>query len=374
MFLLVQQFVAFIVRWFLMCGIGGFSLSNGSKVSPRRLANALLTEMDVRGNQASGFAFQSRTSSGVFKKDVAGARLNLKGLSRGAVSVILHTRYATHGTITNMANNHPVQSPDKNIALVHNGVIYNHDLVRESLNFKLPEVDTAVIPAILQQFDNDTNKFSMLDGDASVAWLDENDLGVLRVARISHSPLFIAQLKDGSFVFGSTEGIVLSALKRAGLKAVFCETVPERTLLTVRGGRLDSVEALPETDVAFVEKAWYSAGSYRNMTSGGHGKAVEGTVVGAPTVYQSAFGEVVVPASWQLAGDEGFSSDFPQVPGLTVNGFGEYYDKSGSFVGDVQDLFEWGYIEHDGEVHSYDDGVGYQLTNNFRGGLYGMWD
>jgi len=361
-----------------MCGIGGFSLSNGSKLNPRKLANALLTEMDVRGNQASGYAYQSKSGAGFFKQDTAGSKLPLRGMSKGATNVILHTRYATHGTIRDMANNHPVQSPDKSISLVHNGVIYNHDLVRSELSAKLPEVDTAVVPAILEQFDRDTNKFSMLDGDASVAWLDEEDRGVLKVARISHSPLVIAQLKCGSFVFASTESILLNALKRAGVKPVFIETVPERTLLVVRGGRLDSVETLPETDPKFQDTAWYSYGSYRAMTSGGHSKASQPKSTGGWSSYESAFGEVEVPASWELAGDEFVDEDFPQVEGLSANCFGEYFDREGSYVGTVEDLFQWGYIEHDGETHPWQDGVQYQfnsgLNRNFYGGVYGMWE
>lgn len=369
-----------------MCGIGGFSLSNTSTINPRKLSNALLTEMDIRGNQASGYAYQSRNASGFFKKDVAGAKLNLKGMPRSAQNVILHTRYATHGKITTMANNHPVQSPDSSISLVHNGVIYNHDLVRAELDGKLPEVDTSVIPAILEQFDRNTDKFSMLDGDASVAWLDENDLGTLKVARISHSPLFIAQLRDGSFVFASTESILQSALKRAGVKADFMTEVQERKLLTVRGGRLDGFEDLPETDPKFVDTAWYSYGKYRNMTSGGHGIGYgrSGNVTPTYVKYESAFGDVEVPSHWVDGANDYVNEEFPQIEGLDVNQYGEYFDIDGNYIGTVEDLFEMGYITPDGETYEWDDyGSAYMRGNrypvsarndNFYGGIYGMWD
>ncbi len=369
-----------------MCGIGGFSLSNTSKLNPRKLSNALLTEMDIRGNQASGYAYQSRKASGFFKNAVAGAKLNLKGMPRSAQNVILHTRYATHGAIGNMANNHPVQSPDKSISLVHNGVIYNHDLVRTELDANLPEVDTSVIPAILEQYDRNTDKLSMLDGDASVAWLDENDLGTLKVARISHSPLFIAQLKDGSFVFASTEPILRNALKRVGVKAEFLTEVQERKLLTVRAGRLDGFESLPETDPKFQDFAWYSRGSYRNMTSGGHGIGVGGSSNVTPSVvrYASAFGDVEVPSSWEQAGDESTCYDFVQVEGLSVNVYGEYFDLQGFYIGTEEDLFRMGYIQPDGSSRAWDDFATAYSTDfepaysrrqdNFYGGVYGMWD
>jgi len=330
-----------------MCGIGGFSLSSKSRINPRSLSNALLTELDIRGDQASGYAYHGKDSAGVYKKDVAGARLNLKGMSKSAKSVILHTRYATHGTISDMANNHPVQSPDQTISLVHNGVIYNHDLVRKQFKHKLPDVDSSVIPTILQQFNRDTDKFSMLDGDASVAWLDDNDRKTLRVARISHSPLVIAQLKDGSFVFASTESILTKALKRLGLRADYFQTVPERKLLEVRNGRIDSYIDLPDTDPEFIDNSFTSYySSYRKMTSGNKPSDSQ------PRVIESLWGDVIVPSSWYDGTEQ---MDYPTVPNLSVNQHGEYFSFDGAFVGDYNDLVDWGFIKIDGEIHPWNE-------------------
>lgn len=329
-----------------MCSIAGFSLSTNSRLNPRKLAHALLTEMDVRGNQASGYAWQSSTGSGVYKKDVAGASLSTKQMSKGTRLAVLHTRYATHGTIREMANNHPVLSPDKTISLVHNGVIYNHDIVRTVLPHKLPEVDTAVIPALLQEFDRDTEHFSKLDGDASVAWLDDNDRLVLKVARVSHSPLCIAQLPDGSFVFASTESILLDALNSIDLQPVYMENVPERVLMTVRDGVLSDVDALPSLDPRFEQKFNYNTSSYRNMTSGGWGSTDS---------YQFNDPKNNEPNSWMF-GDSQSDWDYynslsraedfgyPQIAGYTVNEFGEYFDDSGIYVGSIDDFMEMGYI------------------------------
>jgi asparagine synthetase B (glutamine-hydrolysing) len=343
-----------------MCGIAGFSLSKTSKINVRRLSNALLSELDTRGNQASGFAFQTHNAQGLYKKAVAGAALSLKSLPRNSKTVILHTRYATHGSINVPANNHPVQSPDQSISLVHNGVIYNHNIIRKELAINLPEVDSSVIPALLEAHSRDTDKFSMLDGDAAVAWLDDNELGVLRVARISHSPLIIATLKDGSFVFASTEDILTRALKKAGLKATFQEIVPERTVLTVKAGRLDEYLPLPEADPEYADNTFYSASYYRNLTSGNKlGYATDmwaedyeyenysgsystsGSDITPKYVkYQSAWGDVEVPASWL---DKDYHD--PEVEGLTVNEYGEYFDSSGNYVGVADDLVEMGFLD-----------------------------
>lgn len=252
-----------------MCGIGGFSLAQGSKINPRKLSNALLTGLEARGSQASGFAWQSNGQSGFYKHDTAGSRLSIRSMPRMASTAILHTRLATHGSIKNNVNNHPVMSPDQNIALVHNGVIYNHTRVRQELPFKLPEVDTSVIPAILQQFGYE--RFDMLDGDASVAWLDQSQTGILNVGRFSHSPLWISQVADGSFVFASTEAILLTALKRLRLKAVFIQEAPESALYTVVAGIITDTSVFPKTSPEFEEKVSTSNyNKFRKMTAGNH--------------------------------------------------------------------------------------------------------
>lgn len=312
----------------IMCGIAGFSLSRNSVVNPRKLSHALLCGIESRGSQASGFAWDDGKSSGVFKCDVAGSSLSLRGMPRSASSVILHTRYATHGSTKVMANNHPVMSPDNSIALVHNGVIYNHSRVREEFaQFSLPEVDTSVIPAIVQE--HGWERFDMLDGDASVAWLDESDKGVLRVGRLSHSPLFVAQVKDGSFVFASTEQILLEALAGLKLSVVWFQKVAERTLFEVFAGRIISEFVMPETSPEFEEKVSYSAyGKYRGMTAGG--------VKSAWSDYSDAY----------IAGDDlaPFEADLEQEfqawlsSKYEVDGF--FYDYDGTFVGDVLQMRE----------------------------------
>lgn len=313
-----------------MCGIAGFSLSKKSKINSRKLSNALLCGIESRGNQASGYAWQNGVSSGVYKSNVRGSSLSLKGMPRDADTVILHTRYATHGSVKVMANNHPVISPDNNIALVHNGVIYNHKRVRAELPYSLPEVDTSVIPAILQKYG--IERLDMLDGDASIAWLDERENGTLRVGRFSHSPLFIAQVEDGSLVFASTEKILLDALKRVRVSAVYLQQVAEKALYTVRQGRIDASEVMPETSPEFEEKLSYSSyGKYRGMTSGG--KLNNSSVVGYSDGYDYASDLYEELDSEEF---DSFLSNYYETDGF-------FYDYSGTFLGDIEsmrDIFE----------------------------------
>lgn len=332
-----------------MCGIGGFSLSNKSKVNPRSLSNALLSELDVRGGEASGYAYQSKKQSGVFKKNVAGSKLNLRAMPKNARVAILHTRLATHGTPKVNANNHPVLSPNESISLVHNGVIYNHNLVRSELKTELPEVDSSVIPAILEMYQGDITQLSMLDGDASVAWLDDNERGTLRVARISHSPLCIAQLADDSFVFASTRPILERALRRLGLSAEYIHEPAERKLFEIRKGRIVSSLDLPETDPQFIDKSWYgSYGHYRKLTSGQRSNE-------QPKVISSIWGDIYINSDWDYDPEEFVSDEFPIIDGLFYNEYGEYFTMEGYYVGTLNDLYNLGYIDEEGQVYEYDD-------------------
>jgi len=334
-----------------MCGIGGFSLATRSRINARSLSNALLAELDVRGGEASGYAFQTNNSTSVFKKNVAGAKLNLRRMPKNTKVAILHTRLATHGSVKDNANNHPVQSPDQSISLVHNGVIYNHDLVRSELKTQLPEVDSSVIPAILEKYGRDITQFSMLDGDASVAWLDDNDRGVLRVARISHSPLTIAQLKDGSFVFASTEAILNRALARLGLSAEFVFSAQERQMFEVRQGRIDSKIDLPETDPQFIDRSWASSyGHYRKLTSGNKSYSYDSDY-DSQRVISSIWGDIYINSDWDYDPEE--FTELPTIDGLFWNEYGEYFTLEGEYVGTIHDLQELGCVKEDGSTIPY---------------------
>lgn len=251
-----------------MCGIGGFSLTAESKINPRALSNALLTVLEDRGYMASGFAFHTRDGiSGSFKSDKPGSSLSLKAMPKTANSVIVHTRLATHGSTADNRNNHPVKSPDDSIALVHNGVIYNHDIVRTQLKHKLPEVDTSVIPALLQ--DGGLSRLDALDGDAAIAWLDRKDHGRLHLARLEHSPLVVCQLEDGSFVFASTEALLWRVLVQLDLMPEFIQNVKEYTYFTIRDGIILSMEDAPKSTAVSTR---YDYTYYRHQTAGGTGK------------------------------------------------------------------------------------------------------
>lgn len=246
-----------------MCGIAGFSLTPNSRIKSRQLANAMLTAIEDRGYMASGFGYWYKDQMGYHSEAKPGSALSLKFLPRKAETVILHTRLATHGSVNDNRNNHPVTSPSGAIALVHNGVIYNHDTVRKTIDGKLPDVDTSVIPAIIEQ--QGIGAINKLDGDAAIAWLDRSQQGVMHLARYQHSPLTMAQLEDGSFVFASTEALLWRVLIQLDLAPMWMQEAKELDYFTIKNGIIMSQEMLPEP--AFVEQR-YNYNYYRNQTSG----------------------------------------------------------------------------------------------------------
>jgi predicted glutamine amidotransferase len=251
-----------------MCGIAGFSLTPNSKVKTRQLANALLTAIEDRGYMASGFAYQAGSHMGYYKDATPGSMLSLKSLPKDAKHVILHTRLATHGAVTDNRNNHPVMSPSENIALVHNGVIYNHTKVRLKIDGDLPDVDTSVIPAVIEQLGVDS--LDVLDGDAAIAWFDRKQHNTLHLARYQHSPLVMCQVEDGSFIFASTESLLWKVLIQLDLMPTWMETAKELDYFTIRDGVVLSSTKLPAPKY---EDSRYDYDYYRHQTSGAKGGA-----------------------------------------------------------------------------------------------------
>lgn len=250
-----------------MCGIGGFSLSKGSKIRPRALSNALLTALEERGGMASGIAWQTPDGmSGVHKGAIPGSGLALKSVPKNITTGIVHTRLATHGSTEDNRNNHPVLSPSSNIALVHNGVIYNHNYVRSILSSRIKfDVDTAVIPALIEEHNNDLESLRELDGDAAIAWLRHDDPGVLNIARLEHSPLVVCQVEDGSFVFASTEALLWRVLIQLDLMPDFITHIDQYTYLRVVDGVITEMSTLNKSK--HVGGSW-DYGYYRHQTAG----------------------------------------------------------------------------------------------------------
>ena len=134
----------------IMCGIVGYV--GKQKAAPILLEG--LKRLEYRGYDSAGLAVESQGRLCVLKK--TGRVDQVAHLARGAMpsgsTGICHTRWATHGGVTDR-NAHPHLSSDGQVALVHNGVIENHLQMRrflESVGFSFQsETDTEALANLI---------------------------------------------------------------------------------------------------------------------------------------------------------------------------------------------------------------------------------
>ena len=257
-----------------MCSIAGVSFSPTSTIDRRKLTAALLSAGQVRGRDASGYAWVDGEEDGVYKKDLPGSQLSTSRLPQSAGAIIIHTRAATTGSPKDNRNNHPIESPSGNIRLVHNGIIWNHQDVRRVLTSgaSLPEVDTAVLPAVIEELGLDGT--DLLEGYAAAAWFDRETGGVIHLARFEDGPVAVAELEDGSIVFASTADILASALERMNLRWFGSYPEPFVELHDRDYFQLYEGEIITQGEVEWSEQFTYGESySQAKRVTEGHGRA-----------------------------------------------------------------------------------------------------
>lgn len=111
-----------------MCGIFGYI---GERVERCLLKG--LNMLEYRGYDSAGIAVVRDKKLAVTKEVGKVENLKLKVKERENFGVgIAHTRWATHGKV-NFANAHPQLSENRKIALVHNGIIENYEVLKGEL-------------------------------------------------------------------------------------------------------------------------------------------------------------------------------------------------------------------------------------------------
>jgi len=137
-----------------MCGIVGYV---GAKEAGPILIKGI-ERLEYRGYDSAGIAVISNRKISIRKtkgkiKDLV-AFLNKRPLPF-AVTGICHTRWATHGK-PNEVNAHPHSDCKNNIALVHNGIIENYEIIKSRLiklgHKFLSQTDTEVIVHLIEEY------------------------------------------------------------------------------------------------------------------------------------------------------------------------------------------------------------------------------
>ncbi len=133
-----------------MCGIFGYI---GKREAYPIIINGL-KRLEYRGYDSAGI---SVLNDKILVKKTAGKVSDLEALVNPILEGnigIGHTRWATHGE-PNTINAHPHFSGDKKIALIHNGIIENYDVLKEALILKghvfISDTDTEVLVHLIEE-------------------------------------------------------------------------------------------------------------------------------------------------------------------------------------------------------------------------------
>ena len=186
-----------------MCGIVGYL--GADEAMPLLLQG--LRRLEYRGYDSSGIAVQN--GAGLEIRKSAGKIVNLERLLSEAPMLgttgIAHTRWATHG-VPNYTNAHPHTNHDGDIALVHNGIIENYDVLRQKLlelghTFRT-ETDSEVLTHLVAEcFEGNLEQavaaaLTQVEGTFGIAVMSATDPNKIVVARRS-APLLIGLGENG---------------------------------------------------------------------------------------------------------------------------------------------------------------------------------
>ncbi len=205
-----------------MCGIVAYV---GSKQAGPILLEGL-RRLEYRGYDSAGLAILDPDGCLRIVKE-AGKLRELERLLAVEMPLgtcgVAHTRWATHGA-PNATNAHPHWSSSKDIALVHNGIIENADVIRRRLSTEgyefTTETDTETVVHLIDEafLQNDTLKDAVLvalhqvQGAYGIAVVSSRDPGKIVVAR-NGSPLLIGIGKNGENLAGSDASAVIQHTK-----------------------------------------------------------------------------------------------------------------------------------------------------------------
>ena len=204
-----------------MCGIVGYVGCN--QAAPILLAG--LKRLEYRGYDSAGIALMNGESLRVLKKPGKIHVLEdaMEVSSEMATCGIAHTRWATHGA-PNEPNAHPHTSMDGDIAIVHNGIIENADIIRQQLasegyTFR-SETDTEVVVHLIDYLWKDGAPLEKavqaalrnVDGAYGIAVVSSRDPEKIVVARHG-SPILIGVGKNGEMLAGSDASAVIEVTR-----------------------------------------------------------------------------------------------------------------------------------------------------------------
>ncbi len=248
-----------------MCGIIGY-------IGARQACPIIfdgLARLEYRGYDSAGIVV---ASEGVFAHEKQSGKLReleslLKTADIRGTAGLGHTRWATHGPPTR-TNAHPHFSMDGKLALVHNGIIENHDELRRKLRKKgyrfISETDSEVLcQLIASHFKNDlriavATALKEVEGGFAIGVMHADKPDELVAARVDN-PLIIGVGKGENFIASDIPAILpytrkVIYLSDGEIAVVRRDSVELRTFA---GRKVKPVIKKVDWDVAGAEKGGY---------------------------------------------------------------------------------------------------------------------
>ena len=192
-----------------MCGIVGCI----GKVDAKEYLLYGLETLDYRGYDSAGVAFLNNNKLEIIKT-IGSVKKLIEQITQPVDSHlgIGHTRWATHG-VPSIPNAHPVQSMNKKVTLVHNGVIENFQEIKDELIAKgyhfNGQTDSEIVACLIEdKLSKNPNVaevlaevMKLLHGSFACSIIIDGDFDKIYVIKRS-SPLLVAK-GDGFYLLAS---------------------------------------------------------------------------------------------------------------------------------------------------------------------------
>ncbi len=249
-----------------MCGIVGYI----GKQKDIKIGLAALKRLEYRGYDSAGLAVFNEEKNQVIHLKKAG-RIdaleqeilnNNPSLDLQGSPSIFHTRWATHGVVTDN-NAHPHSDCQGNIWLVHNGIIENYKELRENLIKEghkfTSETDTEVLAHLIEKhFDGNLETavrkaLKLVKGTYGLAIIARDDPGKIVAARLS-SPLLIGGNGEEYIVASDANAIAPYAKKVVYLDDNEIAIITPKDLLIMKEKQAETLEI----DSEEIQKKGYS--------------------------------------------------------------------------------------------------------------------
>ena len=207
-----------------MCGIVGY-------VGPKDAAPIILEglhRLEYRGYDSAGIAVMNRNGHVDIRREVGKLQNLDKLVAQAPISGhigIGHTRWATHGK-PSRRNAHPHSDPEKDVVLVHNGIVENFLTLREELEAEgvqfASETDTEVIVHLIDRLLHAgyplekavREALRRLEGASAVVLMSRHHPDTLIAARLGNAGGVVIGLGEGENYVASDIPAILPYTRR----------------------------------------------------------------------------------------------------------------------------------------------------------------